>query len=108
MNAYTTTGQARIKQRDLATILRTGTGSYMAALSLAALERERGWQADAEVDWLLRQTRVEPDASASRVSLLRQTMGAVLVRAGERLASVPDSGDAPEPAPVAGTLGTAA
>ena len=106
MNAYTTRGQARIQSRDIAAIQRSHR--YMIGASLAALERQRGWQAEAEVDWLLRQTRVEPDASASRVSLLRQTMGAVLVRAGERLASVPDSGDAPEPAPVAGTLGTAA
>src|SRR5829696_8981186 len=72
MNAYTMTRQTRIQQRDLATILRTGTGSYMAAVSLAGLERQRGWQAESEVEWLLKQNRVTPQASVSRVALLRQ------------------------------------
>ena len=49
MNAYNTTGQARIQSHDIATILRTSTGSHMAAASLAALERQRGWQAESEV-----------------------------------------------------------
>jgi hypothetical protein len=49
MNAYNTTGQARIQSHDIATILRTSTGSHMAASSLAALERQRGWQAESEV-----------------------------------------------------------
>jgi DNA-binding CsgD family transcriptional regulator len=48
MNAYTTTGQARIHSHDLAAILRTSTGSHMAASSLAALERQRWWQSGRE------------------------------------------------------------
>jgi len=105
MNASTTTGQARIQQRDLATILRTATGSYLAAASLAGLERQRGWQAESEVEWLLKQNRVTPQASASRVAL-RQTIGAALVRVGECLVGAP-RGESPEPATVAGTLETA-
>src|SRR5829696_5494421 len=89
MNATTTTGQAQIQSHDIAAILRTGTGSYLAAASLAGLERQRGWQAESEVEWLLRQNRVAPQASASRVSLLRQTVGAALIRAGARLAGAP-------------------
>ena len=99
MNAYTTTGQAQIQSRDLAAILRTGTGSYLAAASLAGLERQRGWQAESEVEWLLKQHGVTPQASASRVALLRRTIGAALVRAGERLAGVPRSGASLAPPP---------
>ena len=90
MNAYTTRGQAQIQSHDIAAILRTGTGSYLAAASLAGLERQRGWQAESEVQWLLKQNRVTPQASVSRVAL-RQTIGAALVRAGECLAGVPRS-----------------
>ena len=106
MNAYTTRGQARIQQRDIAAILRTEP-DHMAAASLAALERQRGWQAEAEVAWLLKQHGVTPHAASSRVSMLRQTIGAVLVRAGERLAGASQSAVAPETTPVAGRLGTA-
>jgi hypothetical protein len=107
MNAYTTTGQARIQSHDLAVIRRMSTGSHMAAASLAALERQRGWQAETEVDGLLRHTRAESDASTSRVSTLRLTMGRALVRAGERLAGVPRSDVSRDVGSVAGTLSLA-
>jgi hypothetical protein len=81
MNAYTTRGQARVQQRDLATILQTNTGSYMAAVSLAGLERQRSWQAESEVEWQLTQNGGTPQAHTPVVVLLRQRIGAVLVRA---------------------------
>ena len=96
MNAYTTRGQAQIQAHDMAAIVRTATGSYLAAASLAGLERQRGWQAESEVEWLLTQSSVTPPASASRVSTLRKTIGAALVRAGDRLAGVPRSEVSPE------------
>jgi hypothetical protein len=107
MNAYTTTGQARIQSHDLATILRTSTGSYQAAASLAALERQRGWQAETEVERLLKQHGVKQTLPASSVAVLRQMIGAVLVRAGERLAGASQSDVARETTPVAGRLETA-
>src|SRR3954470_11802275 len=107
MNAYTTTGQARIQSHDLATILRTSTGSYQAAASLAALERQRGWQAETEVEWLLKQHGVKQTLPVSSVSVLRQTIGAALVRAGERLAGSRPSLASVESNPTTGTLGTA-
>ena len=105
MNAYTTRGQARIQQRDIDAVL--FSDASLAAVSLAALERQRGCQADTEVAWLLKQHDVMPHAAASLVSLLRQTVGAALVRVGERLAGGPRSGVSRESTPVAGTLGTA-
>ena len=87
MNAYTTQGQARIRQRDIATILRTD--AYLAGGSLEALERQREGQAVAEVTLLLKQCHDKPQAVASLVSTLQQTIGAVLVRAGLRLAGAP-------------------
>jgi hypothetical protein len=105
MNAYTTTGQARIQPRDITTVQRAHR--YMIGASLAALEQQRGWQAEAEVDWLLRQTSVEPEASTSRVSTLRQTIGAALIRAGCWLAGTPRSGGSSATGPAAGTIGTA-
>jgi hypothetical protein len=104
MNPYTTMGQARIQQRDIETIVRAN--GLLAATELAALERRRGYQAEAEVDWLLKQYGVTPPAASSRVALFRQTIGAALVRAGECLAGGPRSGVSREKAPVAGTLGT--
>jgi hypothetical protein len=105
MNAYTTTGQARIQPRDIAAVQRAHR--YMIGASLAALEQQRGWQAEAEVDWLLRQGSVEPDASTARVSTLRQTIGAALIRAGCWLADIPRSGVSSATGPAAGTIGTA-
>jgi hypothetical protein len=105
MNAYTTNGQARIQPRDIETILQTDW--YLAGDSLAALERQRGWQADAELSWLLKQNGVTPNSAASLVLLLRQMIGTALVRAGHRLAAAPGSGVPPATPPVVGTLGTA-
>jgi hypothetical protein len=104
MNAYTTTGQARIQHRDVEAVLRANR--YMAGAALAAFERQRGCQAEVEVEWLLKHNGVTPQASAARVALLRQTIGEALIRAGARLGGVAGSGDALETAPVAGTLET--
>src|SRR4051794_33592450 len=103
MNAYTTTGQARIQSHDLAVIMRMSTGSYMAAASLAALERQRGWQAETEVAWLLKPDGAMPQAHTPVIALLRQRIGVALLRAGERLASVPGSDVSLETSPRAST-----
>ena len=103
MNPYTTMGQARIQQRDIDAVLFSDPSLF--AVSLAALERQRGYQADAEVKWLLKQHGVKPHAAASLVSLLRQTVGAALVSAGNHLAGSPRSGVSLETAPATGTLG---
>ena len=89
MNAYTTTGYARIQPRDLEAVM----DAYpLAAASLAALERQRGWQAETEVAWLLKQHGVTPQVPTAFVALLRQRVGAALVRVGERLAGDPRRG----------------
>jgi hypothetical protein len=106
MNAYTTRGQARIQPREIAAVRRVE--GLTPGASLAALERQRGCQAEVEVEWLLKHNGLTPHVRASLVSLLRQTIGAAFVRAGARLAGVPRAGDSSDPAPVAGTLGTTA
>jgi hypothetical protein len=104
MNAYTTTGRARIQQRDVEAVLRANR--FMAGAALAAFERQRGCQAEVEVEWLLKHNGVTPQASASRVALLQQTIGAVLIRAGDRLAGIARSGVSPDLASAAaGTHG---
>lgn len=105
MNAYTTTGQAWIQPGDFSAI--RPTNRFMGGGSLAGLEWQRGCHAESEMDWLLKQNRVTPQASASRVALLRQTIGTALVRAGVRIAGDLRSGGAFETAPAAGTLRTA-
>jgi hypothetical protein len=105
MNAYTTRGQARIEHRDIAALLQPE--GILAAAQLAALEGQRGYQTDVEVERLLKQHGVAPRTTATLVSTLRQTIGAALVHAGERLAGAPRSGVSRETAPVVGTLGTA-
>jgi hypothetical protein len=104
MNAYTTTSQARIQPRDFAAVLRA---NQLAGASLAGLERQRGCQAEAEVGWLLKHHGVTSHRGASRVALLRRTIGTGLVRAGNRLMGVPRRGLAPATTPAGGTLGTA-
>ena len=104
MNAYTTTGRARIQPRDFSAVLRA---NQLAGAPLAGLERQRGCQAEAEVGWLLKHNGGGPNSSASLVSLLRQTIGGALVRVGERLEGVPRSGVSTETAPEAGRLGVA-
>ena len=104
MNAYTRSGQTRIQPRDFAAVLRA---NQLAGASLAGLEQQRECQAAAELDWRLKQNTATPLAGPPRVALLRQTIGAALVRAGERLAGVPRSGVAPDTVPTAGALGKA-
>jgi len=105
MNPYTTRGQARIQPRDIAAVYRAE--QFMIGAPLAALERQREWQAEAEVDWLLKQNGVTAHARRSRVSIVRQAIGAAMMRAGARLAGVCETGVALETAPVAGQLGAA-
>jgi hypothetical protein len=105
MNAYTTRGEARIQPRDLSAALRMqglNPGS-----TLAALERQRGWQAEAEVERLLKHYGVKSSGHTSLISLLRETIGAALVSAGERLAGSPRRDSSVESTPATGTLGTA-
>jgi hypothetical protein len=104
MNAYTTRGQARIQPRDFSAVLRA---NQLAGASLAVFERQRECQAEAETTWLLKQNGVTSHTSISRVALLRQATGAVLVRAGERLAGIPGRGTSRESVPAVGPFGTA-
>src|SRR5262245_48904251 len=85
MNPYTTRTQARIQPRDVTNAL--FTDAFTAAASMAVLERMRTYQAGAEVHWLLKEHDVRPVAAASRVAMVRQVIGATLVRAGEHLAA---------------------
>jgi hypothetical protein len=94
-----------MQQRDVATIL--GTHSYLGGASLAALERQRGWQAEAQVGWVLKQHGVLPASAAPLVALLRRYIGAALVRTGERLAPAPRRSASPGTVPVASMRGTA-
>ena len=104
MNPYTTMSQARIHPRDFSAVLRA---NGLAGASLAGLERQRGCQAEAEVGWLLKQNGGRPRERASRVALLRRTIGTGLVRAGERLGGVPRRGIEQTMTPEASTLGMA-
>jgi hypothetical protein len=106
MNAYTARGQARIQLYDVSAVVQAD--GLPAGAALATLEWHRGYQADAEVARLLKQHNSDtPHVSASRVSMLRQKIGAVLVLAGERLAGVPQGSASLEIAPAVSTLGTA-
>jgi hypothetical protein len=100
MNAYTTTGQARIQPRDMSVLRANG----LAGASLAALEQQRGWQAESGVEWQLTQNGIEPHANTSFISALRQTVGAALIRAGECLVGIPRSAVSPEMTPATSTL----
>jgi hypothetical protein len=105
MNAYTTRGEARIQPRDVSTALRAN--GLTPGASLAALERQRGWQAEAEAERLLKHYGITPGASTSLFLILRQTIGSALVSVGERLAGSPRSDSSVESIPTTGTLGTA-
>ena len=102
MNAYTARSQARMHLHDVSAVLRAD--GLPAGAALATLEWHRGYQADAEVARLLRQHDGTPRARASRVALLRQAIGAALVRAGKRLAGAPHGGLLREPAAAVDTL----
>ncbi len=104
MNAYTTRGPARIQPNDVSAAMRAYP---LVGASLTALERQRGWQAEAETTWLLKLNGVTPMVSTSRGALLRRAIGAILVRTGERLEGVPRGGVSPETVSAARTRGTA-
>ena len=93
MNAYTTMGEARIEQRDISTIMRVH--GFRAGAHLAAFERRRGWQAEAELDWLLTENGRTPHAAGSLASILQQTIGTALMQAGERRAGNAGRGVSP-------------
>ena len=103
MNAYTTRGQARIQPRDIAAVM---LAYPLVGASLAALERQRGDQAESELHLLLKQHCVTRLAATPRMLMLRQTIGATLVRAGKHLAGAPQRGTLPGTAPARGMLGT--
>jgi hypothetical protein len=105
VNPYTTTTRARIQPRDVARALLTDPST--AAISLAMLERQRSFQAEAEVAWLLKQHGAPPASTASRLTTLRETIGAALIRAGQRLEGLSQGGVRSETDPAAGTVGTA-
>ena len=105
MNPYTTTTRARIQPCDVARALLTDPST--AAISLAMLERQRSFQAEAEVAWLLKEHGLAPASIASRLATLRQTIGAALIRAGQRIEGLSPGGVNSEAAPAAGTFGTA-
>lgn len=104
MNPYTARSQARIEQRDISTILRTHR--YMAGAAVAAFERQRGYEAEAALEALLKQHDVSPTPGADLVALLRREVGAALVHAGQRLAGVPRGGALPGSAAATDPLGT--
>ena len=83
MNAYATTDQATIQLHNTAATHRANR--FMVGASPVAPERQRVWQAEAEVARLLKRHDVAPHTSSMRISLLRQRIGAALVRAGDRL-----------------------
>ena len=105
MNPYTTTTQARIQPRDMARALLTDPST--AAISLAMLERQRSFQAEAEVAWLLKEHDVQPASAAAWLVLVRQTIGAALIHAGQRIEGLSPGGARTETAPAAGTFRTA-
>jgi hypothetical protein len=104
MNAYTTMSQARIRQHDIDRVLRADR--MTAAAHLAALERQRGWLAEAEVNQLVKQHGVKPQTAVSLIATVRQTLGAALVRAGQRLAAPPARGASAATGLSTGTLRT--
>lgn len=106
MNAYDTKGMARIGQREVA--ITYCTHPYLDGASLYALERQRGWRAEAEATWLLKQHGILPASAESLVAIVRRSIGASLVRAGQRLVPSLPSGGSPETGAVTGMHGTAA
>src|SRR5829696_8746544 len=71
MNVSTTTGQARIQPHEGSAV--RPAQRVMGGGFLIGLEWQRECQADAEVEWLLKQNGVASQPSASRFALLRQT-----------------------------------
>jgi hypothetical protein len=102
MHPHTTTPRARIQPRDVSRALLADRST--AALSLVSLERIRGYQTEAEVARLLRHNGAPPASAALPVAMLRQKLGAALVRAGHRVAGLPSTGPTLASAPSDGTL----
>jgi hypothetical protein len=105
MKAYSATGWARIQPHDGSAV--RATHRVMGGGSFAGPEWQRECRAEAEVDRLLKQNGVTPQASVSRLVLLRQTIGAALVHAGARLAGGPQRGVSLETVPLPATPGIA-
>lgn len=84
MNPYTTRTRVRIQPHDLANTL--FADAFVAAPALTALERHRGWQAEAEVGRLLTQHGVKPPTAQSHIATARQALAAGLVRVRALLA----------------------
>jgi hypothetical protein len=104
MNPYTTRTRAQIQPHDLANTL--FADAFIVAPALTALERHRGWQAEAEMDRLLKRHSVMPPTAASLIATVRQIIGTSLVRAGKRLAAAPARGASPATGFSNGTLHT--
>ena len=102
MNVYTMQCETAIQSHDLATVYRAN--QYRVASALAAFERQRGYEAEAEGTWLLKQHGITRKPAALVVSGLRQIVGAAMIRAAKRLVGgSPTSATAKKPD--AGTLG---
>ena len=105
MNPYTTPTRVRIQPHEVANAV--FSDAFIATTKLPGLERQRGWQAEAEVDRLLKHHGVKPHTAASLIATVRQMLGAALIRTGQRLGGVSGSAVSQETIPVAGTLETA-
>jgi hypothetical protein len=68
MNADTTMGRAKVRPGNFTTALRTDP--LMDSAALAALERWCDSQAEAELNWLLKQSGLKPHSVATLVSML--------------------------------------
>lgn len=103
MNAYTTRGRARIRQSDLTNLMRADPS--LVGASLRALEWRRGCEAEAELAWLLKEHGAGRTPGRSVVLMLRQGVGAALIRAGQRLRGAAGDAEAREAVAAPGTLG---
>jgi hypothetical protein len=83
MNATATRGQAKMQRQSSAAAPRANR--FTLGASAVAREEQREWHAAAQVAQVLTRHGGMPHASRGRVSLLRQRIGAALVRAGDRL-----------------------
>ena len=84
MNAYTTVGPARMHQRDISNVVQAH--GYRAGAHLMALERQRSWQAEAELSWQLKHGQARSAPTLPIVMQLRNEIGMALIRAGRWLA----------------------
>ena len=105
MNPYSTRTQARIQPRDMR--IAALTDRHNAAHSLSQLERRRGWQAEAEMAWQLTQHGIAPESLSSRVAIVREAIGAALVRAGQRVGGSSQRHVSPTRVPMADRLSAA-